>query len=224
MNNITTDNGMTPDIALLDFACDDKNITECLAYYFGKIYTDYLACFIAADIFRLHKDFKNARKYYEIIANEVNVDTTTTFTHINGKEIQPKRKILEWMLFESYYHLGNIYADGKGVEQDLEMAMEYHRKSANLGNGRAYNNLGNIYFYGCGVSINYKRALEFYKKASDLDNANACFMIGWIYKTGIGVEVDCDKAEQYFKKAGDLGDKVGYSNYMMLKSIKDEEK
>ena len=152
------------------------------------------------------------------------MDTITTFIHINGKEIQPNRKIIEWILFETYCHLGNIYADGNGVEQDLEMAIEYHKKSANLGNGRAYNNLGNIYFYGCGVEINYKRALEFYKKASDLDNANACFMMGWIYKNGIGVEVDFDKAEQYFKKACDLGDKVGYNNYMILKSIKEEQK
>ena len=47
MNNITTDNGMTPDIALLDFACDDKNTTECLAYYLERFTQnkDYLACF-----------------------------------------------------------------------------------------------------------------------------------------------------------------------------------
>lgn len=44
------DNGMTPDIALLDFACDDKNTTECLAYYLERFTQnkDYLACFIAA--------------------------------------------------------------------------------------------------------------------------------------------------------------------------------
>ncbi|MDE6743040.1 MAG: sel1 repeat family protein [Lachnospiraceae bacterium] len=67
-------------------------------------------------------------------------------------------------------NVGWMYFEGKGIEQDYEMALEWYEKAADLGNMYAMNNIGDMYCEGYGVEQDYETALEWYEKAADLGN------------------------------------------------------
>ncbi|MGR8980281.1 MAG: tetratricopeptide repeat protein [Gammaproteobacteria bacterium] len=64
------------------------------------------------------------------------------------------------------YSLGQMYEQGKGVEQDYQEAFKWYRLSAEQGNARAQYNLGGMYEKGQGVSRDYIRAYMWYDLAA----------------------------------------------------------
>lgn len=63
--------------------------------------------------------------------------------------------------------LGNCYRQGRGVEKNLEKAVEWYRKSAEQGYDRGQYCLAGCYEKGEGVPIDKEKALQWYKKAAD---------------------------------------------------------
>ena len=99
--------------------------------------------------------------------------------------------------------IGNLYADGNGVEKDIEKAQEYWLRAVDLGNTKALLNLGNIYARGEGVEQDSEKARELYQKAIDLGDTDGYVSLGNMYYYGFGVEQDFAKAMEYWLLAAD---------------------
>ncbi|KAF9128143.1 hypothetical protein BGX30_014443, partial [Mortierella sp. GBA39] len=69
--------------------------------------------------------------------------------------------------------LGNLYADGEGVLQDYQSAMDWYLKAANQGDLVGQRRMGFLYHRGLGVSRSYSTALEWFIKAADQEHPNA---------------------------------------------------
>lgn len=70
---------------------------------------------------------------------------------------------------------------GHGIEPNIEDALLFFEKSAQLKEPRAFVELGKIYESGHGVRINIDKALEYYKQAEEYNNATAFYKIGKMY-------------------------------------------
>ena len=89
-------------------------------------------------------DYERARDYYEIAAR-------------NGNH-------------EALIHLGWLYQNGLGVEQNYETARRYYERAAALDNELALINLGNLYQNGLGVEQNHEMARGYYDRADMVGN------------------------------------------------------
>jgi TPR repeat protein len=58
---------------------------------------------------------------------------------------------------EAQFNLGNMYSDGRGVQQDFKQAVAWYRKAAGQGIAEAQYNLGHMYYQG-GVQQDFKQA------------------------------------------------------------------
>ena len=82
--------------------------------------------------------------------------------------------------------LGNCYKHGRGVEKNLEKAVEWYRKSAEQGYDRGQFALAGCYEYGEGVPQDKEKALQWYKKAADQGFGGAECAIKNMQSNGIG--------------------------------------
>ena len=62
-------------------------------------------------------------------------------------------------------NLGVMYANGEGVTQDYEKAVEWYQKAAQQGFANAQYNLGVMYEHSKGVTQDYEKAVEWYQKS-----------------------------------------------------------
>lgn len=95
--------------------------------------------------------------------------------------------------------LGIIYCDGVGAEVDMQRAIKYYSKAAELGNDLAKSNLADIYRKGTnGVPRDYVKAYELYKSCRI---PYAFYRVGEALELGRGVEKDLEQAKQYYRVA-----------------------
>ena len=95
---------------------------------------------------------------------------------------------------DAQFNLGSMYAEGRGVPQDLEQSAIWDLKAADAGNAAAKMvvgfkcfSLGVRYYNGFGVPQDYKRAAVWYRKAADRGTPVAEFALGGMYEKGQGV-------------------------------------
>jgi TPR repeat protein len=74
---------------------------------------------------------------------------------------------------DAQFNLGLMYANGEGVPQDMEQAVELFKKAAEQGHVDAQNNLGAMYFTGEGVARDEKKAIQWFEKAAAQGNQEA---------------------------------------------------
>lgn len=106
---------------------------------------------------------------------------------------------------EAQCHIGICYYEGKGIEQDVQKAVEWYRKAAEQGYADAQNRLGVRYDRGEGVEENSKIANEWFLKAAKQGHVKAQFNIGWHYYTGDGISEDPKQAVYWFSRAAEQG-------------------
>ena len=58
--------------------------------------------------------------------------------------------------------MGILYESGKGPTKDSEIAMQYYREAAEMGNIDAMNNVGFCYQNGNGVQQSYEEAARWF--------------------------------------------------------------
>ena len=106
--------------------------------------------------------------------------------------------------------IGNLYANGEGVDTDPEKALEYYNLAAAQGDAKAFYNIGLLYHYGEVGTADIGKAIEYYLKSGELGFADAWTILASLYHYGEGVEQDLCKAAEYYQKAADQGDTSVY--------------
>lgn len=134
-------------------------------------------------------------------------------------------------------NLGNLFALGFGVRQNLFQAIKFYENASDLNNSYSLCSLGNIYKSGIDetpgyyntvkydekcfktiknvnlvtfiVASNYHLASIYYELSANLDNSDALFNLGYLYYNGFGHEQDYKIALKYYEKAAKLGNSRG---------------
>lgn len=117
----------------------------------------------------------------------------------------------EWAgSYLEYYINGELYSSGFIVEQNIEEAIKWYEKSADLGFIDAMIALGDLYYSKYGVlpiEPNYEKAVEWYEKAAqNLNERNSIdynYVYGYLAEINLNKLNDYAKALEYYIKVGD---------------------
>ena len=104
------------------------------------------------------------------------------------------------------YICGWRYANGRGVIQDDEKAVEWYQKAAEQGHAIAQYDLSWMYQHGRGVSPNSSEALKWCRKAAEQGYADAQNTLGWRFQYVRGVNVqNYVEAIRWYRTAAEQG-------------------
>lgn len=125
---------------------------------------------------------------------------------------------------EAQYELGNRFLTGKGVPQNVNLAIEWLIKASDRGNEEAQYLLYTCYTMGKGVPKNPKIALGFLMMSADGANKYAQYELGEYYQG----KNHYDEAIEWFKKSArqeyaPAQMELGRCYYYGLGSIRAEE-
>lgn len=84
---------------------------------------------------------------------------------------------------KSMNNLGTMYAQGKGVGRNDELAVFYYRRAATQNDARAAYNLGLAYERGRGVAQSDTEAVSWYRRAADRGLVEAMNQMAWVLAT-----------------------------------------
>ncbi|MBQ7999690.1 MAG: toll/interleukin-1 receptor domain-containing protein [Ruminococcus sp.] len=110
----------------------------------------------------------------------------------------------EYLFPRAFRTLGRAYENGRFVDKDLEQALKYFEKAANLGDYLSLCYIGGIYYWDM---EDYPKAWDYYcqaEKAADEGKTKSGLpyrRVGLCYYYGKGVEMDEHKAIEYMFKA-----------------------
>jgi TPR repeat protein len=98
---------------------------------------------------------------------------------------------------------------GVGVSRNDLNAVDFFRRSADLGYPQAQVVLGYFFETGSIVPGDAAQAADWYKKAARQDDRLADWLVGRLYYTGNGVPRDLNAAESWLQKSANQGDPFG---------------
>ena len=102
--------------------------------------------------------------------------------------------------------LGDMYASGDGIAEDLPEALRWYRKAADDGDPKAMIPLGLMYKNGTGTGLDYEEALRWLRKAAESPfELAARYHLGTMYREGKGVPRDPGEAMRLFLSAVAFG-------------------
>jgi len=93
------------------------------------------------------------------------------------------------------------YLGEGGADQDIDAAVAYYSRAADLGSADALFNLAGCYRDGAGVERDVPRAVELLEAAAQTDPVCAPYALGLIYAEGDGVQRDETRAEALLRQA-----------------------
>lgn len=109
---------------------------------------------------------------------------------------------------DATYWLFVAYANGLGVEQDEDKALEYLKILAEYGYPDMQCELGKWYEtvdWGTRKEEMNREAVKWFAKAAEQGNVEAMYCLGECYRDGSGVDEDQKKAVEWFTKAAKQG-------------------
>jgi TPR repeat protein len=106
---------------------------------------------------------------------------------------------------------------GVGVSRNDLDAVDYIRRSAELGYVPAQVVLGSFYDTGSRLPQNSMQAMDWYKKAAQQDDRLADWLLGRLYFAGFGIPRDLSAAESWLQKAAGQDDPFGEHLLGMIK-------
>jgi TPR repeat protein len=107
------------------------------------------------------------------------------------------------------YEKGMNSLMGVGISRNDLNAVDYIRRSAELGYPPAQVVLGYFYDIGSLVTQDSQQAADWYKKAAKQDDRLADWLLGRLYYTGNGIPRDLSAAEPWLQRAANQGDPFG---------------
>lgn len=104
----------------------------------------------------------------------------------------------------AYYNIGYCYMSGAGVKPNVNTAIEYFQKGAELGDPAALNALGAKYLLD-GSPKALKKGNELIKRAANQEFAGAEYNLGMSYVTGRGITQNINKGFRLIEKSANQG-------------------
>lgn len=180
----------------------DTNNKE-VSYHLAEMYREGLGT---------KPDMKKAIQLYELAHEKGHWQAADRLGDIYyfKKHAQPAdyKKALDWFSFQykkgylgNNYKMANIYANGLGVERDLNKAFKLLDTSVNLGQIETILMMAEFYDKGIGVSTNSRKASFYYSLAAKRGDATAIEKIADDYANGIGSQKDRLKAYNNYLEA-----------------------
>ncbi len=115
--------------------------------------------------------------------------------------------------------LGDLYAQGLGVERNPRLAADWCEKAANRGIVSAQLKLGKIYLDGRGVAKDSGKARYWIERAAIEGNAEAQFLLGKMYHVGSDIEANQGIARSWLEKAEHQGYESAVSLLRLIERI-----
>jgi len=109
------------------------------------------------------------------------------------------------------YNLGTIYAEGRGVTQDMDTARNYWAQAAGAGHVRAMHNLALSLIADAGMrdevqaDDEYDQAMHLLEQASAEGFPNSQYTLGKMYQYGLSVPQNDEEAARLFTEAANQG-------------------
>jgi|GEM_PF-675771 len=125
----------------------------------------------------------------------------------------------------SLYNLGSLYAEGRGVSRDLEIARGFWRQAALTGHVRAMHNLALGLIADAGMREEeiaaevYDLAVQWLSLAAETGFPNSQYTLGKMFQYGLSVEQNDEEAARLFTQAADQG--FASAQYNMGKLYRD---
>ncbi|CAD7697687.1 unnamed protein product [Ostreobium quekettii] len=93
---------------------------------------------------------------------------------------------------------------GPGSQREnILLALELYKSSAEQDNKEALLSIGDIYYYGRGVEKDWRQAAAVYRQAFEKRNARAAFNLGYMHQYGAGLPQDLHLAKRFYDHAYD---------------------
>lgn len=103
------------------------------------------------------------------------------------------------------YSMGLLYDQGKGVNKDPQLALDYFHSAAEQNLPAAQYYLGMKYFAGLNVKKDLFKANQLLKKAAQADHLQAQFQLANLYDRESGSSANLELATYWFTKAAENG-------------------
>jgi TPR repeat protein len=118
------------------------------------------------------------------------------------------------------YAMGGFYANGTGVTNDMNVAIQWWHKAAAQNQMEAEAALGQLYLipaepYGTNY-LNYAEALRWLRQAAAQGSIGAMNNLGVAYENGLGVKMDFKEAAKWYRAAAEQGDALAQANLGQL--------
>ena len=101
--------------------------------------------------------------------------------------------------------LGQLHAEGRGVERDEREALHWWSLAANSGHAGAANMLGRCHELGCGTPVDLERAAAWYRTSANAGFDWGLYNYANLLATGRGVAQDGAAAFALYRRAADMG-------------------
>lgn len=109
--------------------------------------------------------------------------------------------------------VAEMYLEGRGVNRDIDRAVEYYKELADAYVAEAHLKLGQIYSHGAPLTPDYGLAEEHLVMAEALGSAEAAYHLGLMRLNGQGGRADRVAAQDLFQLAADSG--YVFANYYL---------
>lgn len=119
-----------------------------------------------------------------------------------------------------YYKLGTMFKKGLGTDINMDKAIDYFKRSAELGNKNAKRLLALEYISGEHLEQDIEKGLNMLTECADSGDTFACYKLGKIYLQGEIIPKNPDKVEKYLL----LSEDNEFTQYALGKLYLQEEK
>jgi uncharacterized protein len=99
------------------------------------------------------------------------------------------------------YNLGLMYEDGDGVAKNMDEAIQWYTKSADLGYKEAQYTLASLVFQRQTQSISYPQAVTYYEQAAKQGHVKSQLNLGMLYLRGDVIAQDMPAAVHWLSEA-----------------------
>lgn len=188
----------------------DKDLSQAFQWYMksaeqGQPYAAYAAAQMYNKGEYVSQSEENAQRYYKA--------ALSGFLELESKD-QADDNL--------YYKMGTMYKNGLGTDIDMDKAINYFMRSAELNNTNAKRTLALEYLSGKHLEPDIEKGLEMLTECADRGDIMSCFKLGKIYFKGEIVYKDLNMAEKYFLKASEKENRYAY--YSLGKLYLEKEK
>ena len=188
----------------------DKDLSQAFHWYMksaeqGQPYAAYAAAQMYNKGESVTKDEQLAQEYYK--------QALAGFLELESKD-QADDNL--------FYKMGTMYKNGLGTDIDMDKAINYFMRSAELNNINAKRTLALEYISGKHLELDIEKGLEMLTVCADRGDTLSCYKLGKIYFKGEIVYKDLNMAEKYFLKASEKESQYVY--YSLGKLYLEKEK